>query len=67
MAKRHHSSMIAEDRSAPCLLPRNIIDKEWEQGSSYHMGMVDTLYEGVQIQIREDSADFKKAYSPKKY
>jgi hypothetical protein len=67
MAKRHHSSMISEDRSAPCLLPRSVIDKDWERGSIYHMGMVDTLHTGAQIQIHEDSADFKRAYSPKKY
>jgi len=67
MAKRHYSSMISEDRSAPCLLPRNVIDKEWEKGSTYNMGMVNSLFNQVQMQLNEDAAGFKKAYSPKKF
>lgn len=73
MAKRYHesmrkkSAMISEDKSAPCLLPQHVIEKYYPAGHMYGMNMVDDLFDGAQKQLHEDSADFKRAYSPKKY
>lgn len=76
MAKRYNESrkmmaeasgMIREDRSAPCLLPREVIDKQWPSSADYNMGYVDDLFNGVQKQMSEDRGDFGKAMGPKKY
>ena len=77
MAQRFHnqrmvgsgrkSSMIAEDRSAACLLPTHIIEKDWNESGNYHMKYVDTLFNGISKQMREDEADFAKAFGPRKY
>lgn len=59
--------MIREDMSAPCLLPREVMDKEWPKSGSYNMGMVDDLFSAVQKQKNEDSAELGKAMGPNKY
>jgi hypothetical protein len=64
---KRSSGMIHEDRSKPCLLPTEIIDKVWPDSANYHMKFTDTLFNGVSNQLRQDSADFGKAFSPKKY
>jgi hypothetical protein len=60
-------AMIKEDMSAPCLLPRGIIDEYWPKAANYHMGYVDDLFYGAQKQMHEDYADFGREMDPKKY
>jgi hypothetical protein len=76
MAKKYYSDkkmmskaggMINDDMSAPCLLPREVMDKEWPKGASYNMSMVDDLFDGVQKQMSKDSSDFRKEMGPEKY
>lgn len=61
------SAMIKEDMSAPCLLPRNVIDKEWPKAAGYNMGRMQDLFNGVQKQMSEDAADFKREAKGGKY
>ena len=63
----HDAGMINDDMSAPALLPRHVIEKYWAEPAYSSMGMVDDLYSGVQRQMKEDSEDMRKIYSPKKY
>lgn len=78
MAKRYHSSdprkmmkqdggMIHDDWSAPALLPRQVIDKEWPARHQYSGGYVDDLFMGVSKQLSEDASDLKRIMKPKKY
>lgn len=85
MAKRYHQSkkdrrdesmgmykaspMIKEDRSAPCNLPKHVIDEYWPNASGYSMKSerIGDLFNGIQKQMREDAEDFKRAMDPKKY
>lgn len=60
-------NMINNDMSAPCLLPREIIDKEWPKVANYNMGYMKDLFGGVQKQMNEDYADLKRETSPGKY
>lgn len=60
-------AMIKEDMSAPCLLPRNIIDEYWPRANNYHMGYVEDLFYGAQKQMHEDHDDLGKAMGSKKY
>jgi len=61
------SQMISEDRSAPCLLPRNVIDRDWPRGHNYiSMGEAD-LFMGVQKQLHKDQEDMRREFNPKKY
>ncbi len=67
MASRD-SAMIKEDKSAPCLLPTNVIDKYWPKAASYDMGRIGAdLFNGVQKQMSRDYSDLKKAAKPGKY
>ena len=65
--KERNPSMISDDRSAPCNLPEHVMDKYWPASHDYNMGYVPTLFNGVDKQLREDSADMRKAFGPKKY
>ena len=67
MSMAQDSRMIAEDPNAPCLLPRNVIDRDWPRASSYEMSIEPDLFNGVQKQIAQDTSDFKKAFKPGKY
>lgn len=60
-------AMIKEDMSAPCLLPRGVIDEYWPRANNYHMGYVEDLFYGAQKQMHEDYDDLGKAMGPKKY
>ncbi len=60
-------AMIREDMSAPCLLPRGIIDEYWPRAANYHMGYVDDLFYGAQKQMHEDYEDFGREMKPGKY
>ena len=61
------AGMIQDDWSAPALLPRMVIDKDWPHGWNYmNYGEAD-LFTGVQKQIKEDHSDMKKAFGPRKY
>lgn len=63
----HDGSMIKEDMSAPCLLPRNVIDREFPKANNYAMGFVEDLYYGAEKQMHEDYADLKRELDPAKY
>jgi len=76
MAKKYYSDkkamnrdagMISEDRSAPCLLPRNVIDKEWPRTANYTKTAEADLFMGVQKQMSKDASDLARETSPKKY
>ena len=67
MMMSRDSNMIKEDWNAPCLLPKEVIDRDWPRAGKYNMGYVDTLFNGVQKQLEEDASDFKKVFAPKKY
>jgi len=60
-------AMIKEDMSAPCLLPRNVIDEYWPKAANYNMGYVEDLFYGAEKQMHEDYNDLSKAIGPKKY
>lgn len=65
--KARDGAMIKEDMSAPCLLPRSVIDEYWPKANNYHMGYVEDLFYGSQKQMHEDYDDLGKAMGPKKY
>lgn len=60
-------AMIKEDMSAPCLLPRGVIDEYWPKANNYHMGYVEDLFYGAQKQMHEDYDDLGRSMGPKKY
>lgn len=60
-------AMIREDRSAPCMLPRNVIDEYWPRAANYNAGYVDDLFYGAQKQMHEDYEDLKMETRPGKY
>jgi len=62
-----NGDMIREDRSAPCNLPREVMDKYWPKTNNYNAGYVDDLFRGVEKQMDEDFMDLKKATGPGKY
>lgn len=69
-AKSHEAyegAMIHEDHSAPCLLPRMVMEKAYGYGAEYNMHHMEDLYSGVQIQLHEDGEGAKKAFRPGKY
>jgi hypothetical protein len=62
------SHLIGDDRSAPCNLPRNVIDKNFPDGHIYgHNYVPSDLFNGVQAQLKEDGRDYKREAKPKKY
>ena len=60
-------SMISDDRMAPANLPQHVMEKYWPVSHNYHAGYVDTLFNGVSKQLREDYDDFGRELGPKKY
>ena len=65
---KEYSSMIREDRQAPCLLPRDVIDKYWDMAPRYDLGAIKKdLFQGAQEQLKTDAADIKKIFKPGKY
>lgn len=77
MAKRYYEgarpmharnkSMIDDAPSKPCNLPTEVMMKFYPESPYDNMGYVDTLYNGVEKQMRQDASDFRKVKSPKKY
>ena len=63
----HHSGFIAEDRSAPALLPQHVIEKYYPNAYGYHNAQQEDLFSGVQKQLMEDGSDYRKENKPKKY
>ena len=66
-AMKQASGMIREDMSAPCLLPREVIDKNFPSAGYGLKGGYHDLFGGVQAQMHKDESDLKKAFSPKKW
>jgi hypothetical protein len=62
--KKHTSYMIQEDLSAPALLPRHVIEKEWTSPNSANMGYITDLFEGVTKSMNQDISDLKKCKKP---
>ena len=60
-------AMIKEDMSAPCLLPRQVIDEYWPKANNYNMGYVEDLFYGAEKQMHEDYKDLGREMKPKKY
>jgi hypothetical protein len=63
----HDGMMIHEDHAAACLLPHEIIEKEWPRAENDHMGFVEDKFYGVEKQMHEDYSDLGKEMDPKKY
>lgn len=60
--------MISEDRSAPCNLPREAIQKFWDRGEQATFGQqLDDLFHGSEEQVSQDMGKLKKASKPGKY
>lgn len=64
----YESAMIHEDRGAPCLLPTNVIQKEYPSAPRVAMSMVgDDLYQGAERQLKEDENDLRMLKSPRRW
>lgn len=64
--EKNEGSMINEDMSAPALLPRNVIDKYWEETPSYMQHIELDLFRGVEKQMKKDRSDFSREFFPHK-
>lgn len=61
MAKRYYSStMISEDKSAPSLLPREVVSKEWPSMGYYEGRPMADLFTGVQMTTDSDTRKLKE-------
>jgi hypothetical protein len=60
-------AMIREDLSAPCNLPRSVMQEFWPKAHNYNMGFVEDLFYGAQKQMHEDYNDLGREMDPKKY
>lgn len=69
MAKRYHnsSSMISENRSEPCNLPKEVIDKAYPSMSDFSAAPIGSLYQGVEESMRMDRESISRATNPKKW
>jgi hypothetical protein len=65
--KARDGAMIREDMSAPCLLPRQVIDEYWPKAANYNMGYVEDLFYGAEKQMHEDYQDLKREAKAGKY
>ena len=65
-AMREGGRMIREDASAPCHLPREVMDKDWPSSDGYLGGHIKDLFDAVNSQMKEDGGDLRK-HTPKKY
>lgn len=63
---RRDGAMIHEDRSAPCLLPRNVIDREWPSHRGYMPKAPMDLFDGANAQLHEDERDVRRELRPTK-
>lgn len=61
------SKMIKEDWNAACLLPTNVIEKEWPGAGDYMKQGIGSLFSGVQETMHEDGRAFEKENKPKQY
>lgn len=64
---RRDSGMIKEDWSAACLLPTNVIEKQWAGAGDYMHKGIGSLFSGVQETMHEDGRAFEKSNKPKQY
>lgn len=65
---KHDSSMIKEDWNAPCLLPMEVISKDWPASARSNIGYIGgDLFDGAQKQMHQDHKDLGKIRNPKKY
>jgi hypothetical protein len=73
MAKRHYGStkemmkkagrMIHDEMSAPCLLPREVMDKDWPKEDQYSLGMVNDLFDEAQRQLSMDASGMRREHA----
>jgi hypothetical protein len=61
------TGMIHEDPTAACLLPHNVIEKEWEYSGSPLGGEIGSLFTGENRMMRKDAMDRDKITHPGKY
>lgn len=61
------SRMIHEDRSAPCLLPREVMDKDWPRATMYSPTIPSDLFTEANKQMKADEREFRSAFKPGKY
>lgn len=79
MAKKYYSSgvagarqmmeraggMINDDRSQPCLLPKEVKDNVWPGNESYLLNQhMPDLFRAVEKQMGENSSDARAIYKP---
>lgn len=64
---RADSEMISEDHSAPCNLPRHVIEKAYGVAGAPLSGQIGSLYTGVQRQLHQDAAERNRITRPSKY
>jgi len=63
----HDGGMIHEMPGNFCLLPENVIAKDWPASPDHAMYASPDLFEGAQRQLHEDKADLKRIMKPGKY
>jgi len=59
--------LIGEDRTAPALLPRRVIEDNYDSPYNYMGDNPADLYMGVQNQLRQDGRDMRRIFKPGKY
>lgn len=62
-----NDAMVKEDYSKQCNLPTEVIQKDWPSAGDPGMGYVDTLFAGVQKQLRSDNARMRTLKKAAKY
>lgn len=64
---RKSSGLIHEAAGEPCLLPTEVISKDFPKAEYGMNGGIGNLFTGVQKQMGIDKADLHRAFNPKKY
>lgn len=66
---KRYGSMINDDMSAPCNLPREVMDKEWPRPMGYALdgSRMSDLFSGVNKQMSADSSDLRREKGNSKY
>lgn len=59
--------LIKEDWNAQCLLPTEVINRDWPRAAQYEMRANADLFSGAQDQLKEDADDSRRAFHPSKY
>ena len=59
--RNEDSGMIREDKSAACLLPTGVIEKQWASGNYSGPTGVTDLYTGVQKRLDRDRSDLMRS------